>query len=400
MAHPKKFACCLLCSCFTLHGLKGSIKRLSSTARYDCIFLGAPTTMALETVVSTMSIGEVFLVVFACGFGALLIGAVGMGGVIILPALLVAGVEVSPAIVSIYVAFLPAALLKLLILGRVRGLIPWRAALSCGSTAAVGAALGGFLLSILSSAEARRALTFLVGAVAATAGLRDSRLIVQRKLRERRERRLLDARDDDDAAKDSPSRDEEKPSDSDSIVDVEIRASPIEAKENPNAPPVDPASASSRSETRGDRVARWYFADETYSIPLNERWEATRREMLALAVLGVLVGCASVLTGTGGPLIFIPSLMTMKGENLSRKIVVGCSSVLSGFLACAASASMLITGTRPDPGLTLLMAPCAIGGIVIGARVLQIASREFLQGSLTVLLLAIAALVLSKAALE
>ena len=51
------------------------------------------------------------MLVFACCVGALMMGAVGMGGVVILPALLVAGIDVGPAIVSIYVAVIEAAAL-------------------------------------------------------------------------------------------------------------------------------------------------------------------------------------------------------------------------------------------------------------------------------------------------
>ena len=77
--------------------------------------------MAFHTVVSTMGTGELILVIMACGIGALLIGAVGIGGVVILPALLVAGVNPAVGILSLYVAFVPAACAKLLVLGRIRG---------------------------------------------------------------------------------------------------------------------------------------------------------------------------------------------------------------------------------------------------------------------------------------
>ena len=108
------------------------------------------------------------MLVFTCCVGALMMGAVGMGGVVILPALLVAGIDVGPAIVSIYLAVMPASLMKLLVLGRTPGVIPWKAALSCGCTAAIGAAVGGVLVE----SAPRRVLTFLVGAVAALAGAR------------------------------------------------------------------------------------------------------------------------------------------------------------------------------------------------------------------------------------
>ena len=135
------------------------------------------------------------------------------------------------------------------------------------------------------------------------------------------------------------------------------------------------------------------------SIPEDLRWNVTEREMAILAAMGLFIGCASVLTGTGGPLILIPVLLTWKGdERISRKVIVGCASVLAACLVTAAVISMSATGVRPDVGLTLLIAPCAIVGMATGARILQVASREFLQAAMTTLLLAVAALTISKAA--
>jgi uncharacterized membrane protein YfcA len=349
-------------------------------------------TMALETAVSAMSAGEIVLVIFACCVGALMMGAVGMGGVVILPALLVAGIDVGPAIVSIYLAVMPASLMKLLVLGRTPGVIPWRAALSCGCTAAIGAAVGGVLVE----SSPRRVLTFLVGAMAALAGLRDVREIVSRKLRERREKMraaaaAAEAESDTSGRVESEAVDDAKDRpDGAATIDVEVFApAPRETSET------DPREKSFRR-----RFADWYFLPEEEHIPHAERWYADRHEMATLAAVGLLVGCASVLTGTGGPLILIPILMTWKGAEMNRKVIVGCTSVMAGFLACAATASLLAAGVTPDAGLVLLIAPCAISGIAVGARLLQIASREFLQAAMTVLLLAVAALTISKAAAE
>lgn len=63
--------------------------------------------MSFDTLVSDMGPGELVLVILACGIGALLIGAVGIGGVVILPALLVVGVQPAVGIFSIYIAFMP-----------------------------------------------------------------------------------------------------------------------------------------------------------------------------------------------------------------------------------------------------------------------------------------------------
>ena len=347
--------------------------------------------MSSDTSVSDMGPGELVLVILACGIGALLIGAVGIGGVVILPALLVVGVQPAVGIASIYIAFMPAACAKLLVLGRIRGLIPWRAALSCGSTAAIGAAIGGVLVE----SSPRRALTYLVGVFAALAGARDAWELYSRKMKQRGERRAEDGRRIEEPG-DSPTNETaSSPRGDDAKRGADGEAGVEEAvvvKLEISAPP--PPNMTFR-----ERVAAAYMSAD--SIPEDLRWNVTEREMAILAAMGLFIGCASVLTGTGGPLILIPVLLTWKGdERISRKVIVGCASVLAACLVTAAVISMSVTGVRPDVGLTLLIAPCAIVGMATGARILQFASREFLQAAMTTLLLAVAALTISKAATD
>ena len=348
--------------------------------------------MSSGTLVSGMGPGELVLVILACGIGALLIGAVGIGGVVILPALLVVGVQPAVGICSIYIAFMPAACAKLLVLGRIRGLIPWRAALSCGSTAAIGAAIGGVLVE----SSPRRALTYLVGVFAALAGARDAWELYSRKMKQRGERRAEDGRRIEEPG-DSPTnemasspRGDDAKRSADGAAGVEEAVVKLEI----SAPPPPRSCATFR-----ERVAAAYMSAD--SIPEDLRWNVTEREMAILAAMGLFIGCASVLTGTGGPLILIPVLLMWKGdERISRKVIVGCASVLAACLVTAAVISMSVTGVRPDVGLTLLIAPCAIVGMATGARILQFASREFLQAAMTTLLLAVAALTISKAATD
>ena len=338
--------------------------------------------MSSDTLVSDMGPGELVLVILACGIGALLIGAVGIGGVVILPALLVVGVQPAVGIASIYIAFMPAACAKLLVLGRIRGLIPWRAALSCGSTAAIGAAIGGVLVE----SSPRRALTYLVGVFAALAGARDAWELYSRKMKQRGERRAEEPGDSPTNEMASSPRGDDAKRGADGEAGVEEA---VVVKLEISAPPPP--------RTFRERVAAAYMSAD--SIPEDLRWNVTEREMAILAAMGLFIGCASVLTGTGGPLILIPVLLTWKGdERISRKVIVGCASVLAACLVTAAVISMSATGVRPDVGLTLLIAPCAIVGMATGARILQVASREFLQAAMTTLLLAVAALTISKAA--
>ena len=283
---------------------------------------------------------------------------------------------------------MPAACAKLLVLGRIRGLIPWRAALSCGSTAAIGAAIGGVLVE----SSPRRALTYLVGVFAALAGARDAWELYSRKMKQRGERRAEDGRRIEEPG-DSPTNETaSSPRGDDAKRGADGEAGVEEAvvvKLEISAPP--PPNMTFR-----ERVAAAYMSAD--SIPEDLRWNVTEREMAILAAMGLFIGCASVLTGTGGPLIHPGFAHVEGGRRISRKVIVGCASVLAACLVTAAVISMSATGVRPDVGLTLLIAPCAIVGMATGARILQVASREFLQAAMTTLLLAVAALTISKAA--
>ena len=249
------------------------------------------------------------MLVFACCVGALMMGAVGMGGVVILPALLVAGIDVGPAIVSIYLAVMPASLMKLLVLGRTPGVIPWKAALSCGCTAAIGAAVGGVLVE----SAPRRALTFLVGAVAALAGVRDAREIVTRKLRQRRER-VRAAETETEASPDAQGEGKLLRAETVTYRARQRRSTSRSSRRRRQR---------MRTKRQRDAVARFFvsptlrglFEDALLSPrgdarPARRAVGPTFQETAVLAAVGSLVGLASVLTGTGGPLILIPILLT------------------------------------------------------------------------------------------
>lgn len=398
--------------------------------------------MAWDSIVFGMDPGELVLVLFACCFGALLVGAVGVGGVVILPALIVAGVDPAVGIVTVFTAFAPVVLIKLILMARINGLVPWRAALSSGASAAVGAAVGGVLVD----QAPHHGLTFLVGAVALLAGLSDAVALAIKFRRNRREKRDEQkmARDGErltsfeqgaaeqtDAERETEGRranlhsealqeDSEKGEDTAGLM-VEAALDAVDSEGTPDGAPEPAAAAFSLLLPKADEVQPTQkpsnyglCLDRIFSIRTKdthlrrvslsnadlqvEGWEATNFEMAVMFVLGLVTGLVSVLTGTGGPLMMLPMLLVWKGSNLNRKVMLASTSVLSVSLSCMAVISTVADGLRPDGLLSLIVGVCGVAGVFLGVRVLELASRELLQGVMAIVLLAIAALTITQAA--
>jgi uncharacterized membrane protein YfcA len=110
--------------------------------------------------------------------------------------------------------------------------------------------------------------------------------------------------------------------------------------------------------------------------------------MWSLFGIGVVVGMLSVLTGTGGPISFLPIVVLWKGK-VNRKVMLAMSSIQSVFLGIAAIVSTTARGKKPDPGLVLLILPCGLVGVALGVRVLKYFSREWLTFFIGAILLAV-----------
>jgi len=300
----------------------------------------------MRTALASFNASEIAYVALACVFGAFLTGALGLGGVIILPALLLTkDVNARTGVASLFVAFTPAMALRVVILRRTlpRDGFPWRAGTVTGIGAAGGSALAA---TALLERTPRNTMMIVVGAVAALAGTKDvvdACLIVFNRRRRARERRTAE----------------------DEVVVVETKGESVT--------------------TRDD--ATWAASD----VMENELWAPSNTELLVLFIFGVLVGVLSVLTGTGGPIIFLPLAAIWKGSKVHRKVLLAVSAVQSVFLGVAAIISEVAIEQYPDVGLVLLIAPCAILGVFVGVGVLRYASREALMFFMGVVLLGVGA---------
>jgi len=301
----------------------------------------------MNTVVRALTLGQVAVVVAACVAGALLVGATGLGGVVILPALLLArACAPEVGIVSLFVAFTPTMALRVWMLRKIvpRDRFPTRLGGVAAAGGACGASVaGGALLDVVP----REALTYVIGLVALVAGGKDV-ADSARRLRAR------------------ASRAREREAET-AVVTVEDGGDDADA-----ALEMDGADAVVANESESD-----------------EYWlKPTTGEMWLLFGIGVVVGMLSVLTGTGGPISFLPIVVLWKGK-VNRKVMLAMSSIQSVFLGIAAIVSTTARGKKPDPGLVLLILPCGLVGVALGVRVLKYFSREWLTFFIGAILLAV-----------
>jgi len=113
----------------------------------------------------------------------------------------------------------------------------------------------------------------------------------------------------------------------------------------------------------------------------------------------LFTGLGSVLTGTGGPLIYLPIVLTWKAQSVNPKTIIGASAMLSTFLVIAAVISLLVNAQlAPDWGLCIIIMVSSLIGVTVGVRILQIASRDKLQLAMAVLLVGVGVLTLVQGA--
>ena len=152
-------------------------------------------------------------------------------------------------------------------------------------------------------------------------------------------------------------------------------------------------------EEQSQRTVEVVDKDAYENMSVLEQWsDPTRIDLVILFIIGVLVGLISVLTGTGGPITFLPMVIMWKGEIVHRKVLVALSAVMSAALGTGAIISTLATGIdQPDGGLCLLITSFALIGVCIGVRLLEFMGKETLQLGMGLLLLAIGGFILHQA---
>ena len=380
------------------------------------------------TLITEMAAGYIILLASAVCIGSILIGAVGIGGVVVLPVMVTCGVPPATGIVSVFIGFLPATFFKLLLLARIEGLIPRRVGFVAATAAAIGSAVGGMIVSV----APKQVLAVVVGTFALLAGLMDVAkyyLAMRAKSRSKSEQTEVgnplshgDTRAEAKLGEHGEMGDETVlPVGSlpvPSMAHATNGAQLMSIADSPQASshpytghgegttvaaaahtPLEAVPEAANTQVPGTALGRFRrMMSSAVSIPQDERWEPTNRELCIVFVIGLITGFGSVLTGTGGPLIFLPIVLTWKGSSVNPKTVIGASTVMAVFLSVAAVISTLASGLRPDFGLVLLLMAFSLVGIFIGVRVLELVSRDTLQICMAVLLLSIAVVTIVQAA--
>jgi uncharacterized membrane protein YfcA len=109
-----------------------------------------------------------------------------------------------------------------------------------------------------------------------------------------------------------------------------------------------------------------------------------------LLTIGTTTGFLSSISGTGGPLVLVPVLITLRLPVLTA---VGLSQAIQLPVAIAATAGNIIYG-RVNPTLAIILAAALTVGSWCGARLAHVVPRQILRRIVSVVLVAIGTLVL------
>ena len=137
-------------------------------------------------------------------------------------------------------------------------------------------------------------------------------------------------------------------------------------------------------------AASWAFRQARPSTPLVE----TTPSAATYAAIGAVVGFASALTGTGGPVLLFPVMMLAGGATVA---IVAAGQPIQIPIALAATIGFLTLGEVDWPlGIGLGLSQAV--GTVAGARFSHQATAQRLQQLVTVALVASAVIFVGKAA--
>ena len=299
---------------------------------------------------------QLALYLVVCWCSGVAIGAVGIGGVLLVPVLLLFDVPVEVAA--------PTALASFALVGCVgclayaaSGRFPLRQASMLVPGVLVGAVLGALVVPFVPSL----ARSGLVIAIAIYAGLKTTVKMVRVLRRGAGSATVKEVADNGDAAA-LPS------------------ASAGGGRGGGGAPPpVAPLPP-------GGEATEMRAADSAALLPAAV--SAPRRERAAWAGLGLLVGALSVLTATGGPFVLLPLLLTLDFR-LAALEAVALSQACGVAISAACTPVFALRHEPLDALLALWTALAVSAGTPVGVKLALRVRRDYLQLAIGLVLLGI-----------
>ena len=116
----------------------------------------------------------------------------------------------------------------------------------------------------------------------------------------------------------------------------------------------------------------------------------------ALVVVGAVTGVLSAISGTGGPLVLLPILLSLKLPTLAA---VGLSQAAQIPIAILATVGNFAYGD-PDVSFGVALGLGLAAGTLVGAKIAHAVSREALTRAAAILLVAVGALILARLGLK
>ena len=300
---------------------------------------------------------ELSLYLVVCWFSGVAIGAVGVGGVLLVPVLLLCDVPVEVAAPTVLASFALPGCIGSVAYAR-SGRFPLRQSLALVPGVLAGAVLGALVVPLVPSL----ARSGLVIAIAIYAGVKTTVKMVNVLRRGTGTTTTKHSADEGCAA---------------AAAAAAVPSSAVAFSDGGGAPPPVAPPSSEAVELR--------TAD---SVALLPAVGGSRREHAGWVGLGLLVGVLSVLTATGGPFVLLPLLLTLDFRVTALEAVA--MSQACGVAISAACTPVFALRHEPfDAPLALWIALAVSAGAPIGVRLALRVRREYMQLTIGLVLLGI-----------
>ncbi|XP_065194393.1 uncharacterized protein LOC135825700 [Sycon ciliatum] len=337
-----------------------------------------------------------------------LIGCIGVGGVVIVPLLILRhDVDIHLAVVACMAAYVPAGLAGAVAYVRKRA-VPWHSAVFMCLPAALAALLGSWTLVRLSAHVVKLVLYSIMLGTSCLSAVRSLHAVWTEKKAEQ-PRSIAGTRDtiasgmsgfDRQSNSGAASLGEDSTAFDDGVHSMEQEQARLMAPDG-DEKAAGPGILSQNGRERPVVVAgastnhRQVASDTSTDKAMCCFGSLTGVQLVQALLVGMLAGFGSALTGTSGPVLLLPMLFILLWPALPA---LGCAQVIQVPIACAATVGNLFFATsQVDLHDMFKLAGCVAAGLVpfvfVGAAIADHLPQRTLKITVA-LLLVVASLVL------